>query len=236
MPGHPHGATAGSSHRRGPFGRPDRRRAARARGGRGGRARRDERRPRATCSSSKIVAAARRTGAGAVHPWLRVSVREPGVRRRLRGRRHRLRRPLGGVDAGDGAEGCRQAVDARGRRAGRARLPRRGSGARQAGKAEADAIGYPVLIKARAGGGGKGMRRVDVGGRLRRPRSPRRGARRQASFGDEAVLIEKLIASPRHIEVQVFGDAHGRWCTCSSATARCSAATRRSSRRRPRPA
>ena len=75
-------------------------------------------------------------------------------------------------------------------------------------KAEAAAVGYPVLIKAVAGGGGKGMRRVE---------SPEgfddalESARREAAsaFGDDRVLIEKYILSPRHIEVQVFGDSHG---------------------------
>ncbi|WP_269514243.1 acetyl/propionyl/methylcrotonyl-CoA carboxylase subunit alpha [Brevundimonas subvibrioides] len=75
-------------------------------------------------------------------------------------------------------------------------------------KAEADAIGYPVLIKAVAGGGGKGMRRVDAGDAfLDALGSCRREA--ASSFGDDRVLIEKYILSPRHIEVQVFGDAHG---------------------------
>ncbi|TAV20194.1 acetyl/propionyl/methylcrotonyl-CoA carboxylase subunit alpha [Rhizobium ruizarguesonis] len=74
--------------------------------------------------------------------------------------------------------------------------------------AEADTIGYPVLIKAVAGGGGKGMRRVD------RPQdfaellaSCRREA--AAAFGDDRVLIERYIANPRHIEVQVFADTLG---------------------------
>ena len=74
--------------------------------------------------------------------------------------------------------------------------------------AEADAIGYPVLIKAVAGGGGKGMRRVDVpaafGDALL---SCRREA--AAAFGNERVLIEKYILAPRHIEVQVFADGQG---------------------------
>jgi acetyl/propionyl-CoA carboxylase alpha subunit len=75
-------------------------------------------------------------------------------------------------------------------------------------KAEAEAIGYPVLIKAVAGGGGKGMRKVeaaaDFSGALA---SCRREA--AASFGDDRVLIEKYITRPRHIEVQVFADRHG---------------------------
>ena len=75
-------------------------------------------------------------------------------------------------------------------------------------KSEADEIGYPVLIKAVAGGGGKGMRRVDASGQFDEALD---SARREAAnaFGDERVLIEKYILSPRHIEVQVFGDSHG---------------------------
>ena len=75
-------------------------------------------------------------------------------------------------------------------------------------RAEADAIGYPVLIKAVAGGGGKGMRRVDAAADFA---DALQSCRREAasSFGDDRVLIEKYILSPRHIEVQVFGDTHG---------------------------
>jgi len=73
---------------------------------------------------------------------------------------------------------------------------------------EADAIGYPVLIKAVAGGGGKGMRKVlaaeDFAAAL--ASCQREGA---SSFGDDRVLIEKYVTRPRHIEVQVFGDSHG---------------------------
>ena len=73
---------------------------------------------------------------------------------------------------------------------------------------EAARIGYPVLIKARAGGGGKGMRRVDDPSDFR---AALEGARREgeASFGDPHCLIEKYIEKPRHIEIQVFGDGHG---------------------------
>jgi 3-methylcrotonyl-CoA carboxylase alpha subunit len=75
-------------------------------------------------------------------------------------------------------------------------------------KAEADRIGYPVLIKAVAGGGGKGMRKVDETGQfLDALLSCQREA--ASSFGDDRVLIEKYILGPRHIEVQVFGDKHG---------------------------
>ncbi|HZY18783.1 MAG TPA: acetyl/propionyl/methylcrotonyl-CoA carboxylase subunit alpha [Ramlibacter sp.] len=73
---------------------------------------------------------------------------------------------------------------------------------------EADRIGYPVLIKASAGGGGKGMRAVE------RPQdfeAALASCKREAknSFGDDAVLIEKYVQRPRHIEIQVFGDTQG---------------------------
>lgn len=75
-------------------------------------------------------------------------------------------------------------------------------------KKEADAIGYPVLIKAVAGGGGKGMRKVDAAQQfVEMLESCKREAK--ASFGNDQVLLEKWITSPRHIEVQIFGDSHG---------------------------
>jgi acetyl-CoA carboxylase biotin carboxylase subunit len=73
---------------------------------------------------------------------------------------------------------------------------------------EAGKIGYPVLIKAVAGGGGKGMRRVDDAKDFA---AALEGAQREgkSSFGDARVLIEKYVTRPRHIEMQVFGDSHG---------------------------
>jgi 3-methylcrotonyl-CoA carboxylase alpha subunit len=73
---------------------------------------------------------------------------------------------------------------------------------------EADRIGYPVLVKASAGGGGRGMRAVT------HPEDfveAVRGARREAeaAFGDGSVFLEKLVKDPRHVEVQVVGDSHG---------------------------
>jgi 3-methylcrotonyl-CoA carboxylase alpha subunit len=74
--------------------------------------------------------------------------------------------------------------------------------------AEAARIGYPVLIKARAGGGGKGMRRVDKPADFAAALA---SAQREAlsSFGDDRVLVETYVGKPRHIEVQVFADGHG---------------------------
>ena len=73
---------------------------------------------------------------------------------------------------------------------------------------EAEAIGYPVLVKAVAGGGGKGMRKVERPGDFAAAlESAKREAK--AAFGNDHVLLEKWINSPRHIEVQVFGDTHG---------------------------
>jgi 3-methylcrotonyl-CoA carboxylase alpha subunit len=75
-------------------------------------------------------------------------------------------------------------------------------------KEKAYQIGYPVLIKAVAGGGGKGMRRVDKHAEFE---AALEGAAREAqsAFGDPRVLVEKYITAPRHIEMQVFADSHG---------------------------
>ena len=75
-------------------------------------------------------------------------------------------------------------------------------------KEKAYEIGYPVLIKAVAGGGGKGMRRVDKHAEFD---AALEGAAREAqsAFGDPRVLIEKYVTAPRHVEMQVFADRHG---------------------------
>src|SRR5207247_9379145 len=72
----------------------------------------------------------------------------------------------------------------------------------------AEEIGYPVMIKASAGGGGKGMRianaKAEVAEGFARARSEAK-----SSFGDDRVFIEKFIVDPRHVEIQVLGDKHG---------------------------
>ena len=75
-------------------------------------------------------------------------------------------------------------------------------------RAEAETIGYPVLLKATAGGGGKGMRIVREAGELEEALE---SAKREAAsaFGDDRFLVEKFLGAPRHLEVQVFGDGEG---------------------------
>jgi acetyl-CoA carboxylase biotin carboxylase subunit len=76
-------------------------------------------------------------------------------------------------------------------------------------EAAAEAIGYPVMLKAAAGGGGKGMRRIDQAADFA---AAYRGARSEAaaSFGDDSVYLEKYIVNPRHVEIQVMGDLYGK--------------------------
>ncbi|WP_180064508.1 acetyl/propionyl/methylcrotonyl-CoA carboxylase subunit alpha [Acinetobacter sp. YH12095] len=77
-------------------------------------------------------------------------------------------------------------------------------------KQQADSIGYPVLIKASAGGGGKGMRLVERSEDFLSSLASCKSEAR-SSFGNEDVLIERYVIQPRHIEVQVFGDTHGNY-------------------------
>ena len=155
----------------------------------------------------KIIAAAKQTGAEAIHPGYGFLSENAGFAQAvidadliwvgpkpssieamgLKDAAKKLMREAG-VPVTPGYEGKDQSVE---------RL-----------KQEADAIGYPVLIKAVAGGGGKGMRKVDKAEDFEASlESCRREAK--ASFSNDEVLLEKWITSPRHIEVQVFGDSHG---------------------------
>ncbi|MBT9588198.1 ATP-grasp domain-containing protein [bacterium] len=73
---------------------------------------------------------------------------------------------------------------------------------------EAEKIGFPILVKAAAGGGGKGMRRVESAADLEAAVASAQSEARKA-FGDGRVFLEKYLANPRHIEIQIFGDQHG---------------------------
>jgi acetyl-CoA carboxylase biotin carboxylase subunit len=79
----------------------------------------------------------------------------------------------------------------------------------EAAEAAAESIGYPVMLKAAAGGGGKGMRMIPSAAEMA---SSYRAARSEAaaSFGDDSVYLEKYIVEPRHVEIQVMGDLHGK--------------------------
>ena len=95
--------------------------------------------------------------------------------------------------------------------------------------AGAEEIGFPVFVKAVAGGGGRGMRRVEDPKMLRESVT---AAMREAegAFGDPTAYIEQAVGRPRHIEVQILADAGQHTSICSSATARSSGGTRSSSR------
>jgi 3-methylcrotonyl-CoA carboxylase alpha subunit len=155
----------------------------------------------------RIVEAALATGAQAIHPGYGFLSENPGFVDQVTAAGLVF---IGPSAASIRAMGLKDAAKALMEKAGVPVVPGyHGSGQALvllAGKARE--IGYPVLIKARAGGGGKGMRRVehpdDFADALA---SAKREAK--AAFGDEAVLIEKYVEKPRHIEVQVFGDNHG---------------------------
>ena len=158
-----------------------------------------------------IIDAREEAGADAVHPGLRLPRRERRLRRRVPRRRPDVHRPVAGSDHVDGQQDRGAAGRDQGRRAGRAR--HRGTArAIDVTDAEvrtvAERIGYPLMLKAVAGGGGKGMRMVaspaDLPGALRAARSEA-----QSAFGDGAVYLERRIMPPRHIEVQLLGDHHG---------------------------
>jgi acetyl-CoA carboxylase biotin carboxylase subunit len=154
-----------------------------------------------------IIAAAKQTGAEAIHPgygflsereWFASAVRKAGL-----------------VWVGPPAEaiaamGSKTAARELAIRAGTPVVPGTTTALRDADEAAevAERFGYPVLLKAAAGGGGKGMRvvhkRADLASALQ-------AAQREAknAFGDDAVYVEKYIVGPRHVEIQVLGDQHG---------------------------
>ncbi|MBN9452139.1 MAG: ATP-grasp domain-containing protein [Bosea sp.] len=154
-----------------------------------------------------IMEAAARSGAEAIHPGYGFLSEKPDL--------PLLCRQAGRIFVGPSAE-CITAMGPKigskliAEKAGVPSVPGY-AGADQSNAALADAaarIGYPVMIKASAGGGGKGMRRVFAAAELV-PALEMARAEAQAAFGDPALLIEKLVMRPRHLEVQVAGDRHG---------------------------
>ena len=155
----------------------------------------------------RILDAARRSGAEAVHPGYGFLSENEGFARDCAAAGIVF---IGPPVAAIHAMGSKSAAKALMEKAGVPLVPGY-HGAEQAPdflRGEADRIGYPVLIKASAGGGGKGMRVVERGEDFAAALA---SCQREAasSFGDERVLIEKYLQRPRHIEIQVFGDAHG---------------------------
>ncbi|MBB5571809.1 MULTISPECIES: acetyl/propionyl/methylcrotonyl-CoA carboxylase subunit alpha [Rhizobium] len=158
-------------------------------------------------SRERIIAAARRSGAEAIHPGYGFLSENADFAEAVEAAGLVFTGPS---PASIRAMGLKDAAKALMERAGVPVVPGyHGDKQDTAFLAErATEIGFPILIKARAGGGGKGMRRVD------RPEdfvASLEAARREAksAFGDDAVLIEKYLTQPRHIEIQVFGDSHG---------------------------
>ena len=156
----------------------------------------------------KLIEAARRTGAEAVHPGYGFLSESPAFARAVR-------------DAGLAFVGpSPEAMERLGNKLAARRLARASGVAVVPGMtdpeadparlaAAADALGYPVLVKAAAGGGGKGMRLVREAREL--PEAARRGASEAlAAFGDGVVYLEKLLARPRHVEFQILADGEGR--------------------------
>jgi acetyl-CoA carboxylase, biotin carboxylase subunit len=88
-----------------------------------------------------------------------------------------------------------------------------GAATPEAARAAADELGYPVLLKAAAGGGGKGMRSVHDGADLA-DLYDRASSEAQAAFGDGTLYVEKVITPARHVEIQVLCDSHGHVLTC----------------------
>ena len=155
----------------------------------------------------RIVAAARKTGADAVHPGFGFLAENADFARALAAAGVTFIGP--GPDAiaamGDKIESKRLAAAA-----GVDTIPGHPDPVSDSAEAEAVAarIGYPVMMKASAGGGGKGMRVAESADAVRQGFESARNEAR-AAFGDDRMLIEKFIVEPRHIEIQLLADAHG---------------------------
>jgi acetyl-CoA carboxylase biotin carboxylase subunit len=161
--------------------------------------------------ADKIIDAIRATGADAVHPGYGFLSENADFAEAVVGAGATF---IGPPPSAIRAMGGKTAARARMQAAGVPVVPGdngesgRGFATPAAAKAAAARIGYPVMLKAAAGGGGRGMRLVDAEDKLEAALA---GAQREskAAFGDDTIYLEKAIVRPRHIEIQVFGDEHG---------------------------
>ncbi len=159
-------------------------------------------------SIERLIAAARASGAEAIHPGYGFLAENASFARALR--------EAGLVLIGPTPEtmdlmGSKAAAKARMAAANVPLIPGY-HGEDQAEErlaAEAEAVGYPLMLKAAAGGGGKGMRVVHAAGEFA---EALKAARREAAgaFGDDRMILERYLPRPRHIEAQIFGDSHGQ--------------------------
>jgi len=156
---------------------------------------------------AKILDVAKRSGAEAIHPGYGFLSENSGFARACADAAVKFIGPTAAaMDAMGSKTKARQAME----RAGVPFVPGTSRGLESLAEAEqlAKQIGYPIMLKAAAGGGGKGMRLVHSAPELR---SALEAARSEAerAFGDSEVYIEKAIVNPRHIEMQVLADQHG---------------------------
>ena len=155
----------------------------------------------------ELIAVAKRTGAQAIHPGYGFLAEREPFARAVRDAKLTF---IGPPPEAIAAMGSKTAARTLAIGAGVPVVPGTTTPLRDASEAAklAEGFGYPVLLKAAAGGGGKGMRVVRAASELE---AALESARREAknAFGDDAVYIEKYIAGPRHVEIQILGDAHG---------------------------
>ena len=152
-----------------------------------------------------LLDAARRTGAHAIHPGYGFLSENPLFADAVAEAGLVFIGPPGGVIR---ALGSKQAAKRLAQRAGVPVVPGYHGDDQHALIEEAKAIGYPLLVKASAGGGGKGMRVVTAHAELADAIERARGEAKSA-FGDDTLLLERYIERPRHIEIQILGDTHG---------------------------